>query len=136
MKEELLKLSNNSYSPYSKFRVSSILILSDGTKKYGVNVESSTYGATICAERSALVSAVSSGVKPGDIKEVHILGYHSKDESKDKYYAYPCGICRHLLSDFSSSDMKVFLYRKLDNEVKEHTFSSLFPHPFNKENLL
>ncbi len=137
MKKELMELSKKSYSPYSNFRVSAILVLKDGTKKMGVNVESSTYGATICAERSALVNAVStSGIKPGEIREVHILGYHSKDETKDKYYAYPCGVCRHLLSDFSSNDMKVFLYRKQDDEVETHKFSSLFPYPFNKDNLL
>ena len=63
MKEKLLKLLNNSYSPYSKFRVAAIVVMKDGKEFCGVNVENASYGAGICSERSAIVSAVSNGYK-------------------------------------------------------------------------
>ena len=55
MKEKLLNLLNNSYSPYSTFKVAAILVTKDGQEFKGVNVENASYGATICAERSAFV---------------------------------------------------------------------------------
>lgn len=63
MKEKLLELLNNSYSPYSKFRVAAITLMKDGTEFNGVNVENASYGGAICAERSAIVSAISAGYK-------------------------------------------------------------------------
>ena len=72
MYEKLLKLLNNSYSPYSKFRVSAIVVMKDGTEFSGVNVENASYGASICAERSAIVSAISAGYKKDDFESYGI----------------------------------------------------------------
>ena len=66
MKEKLIRLLDNSYSPYSHFRVAAILVCKDGREFNGVNVENASYGASICAERSAILSAVSSGYKNFD----------------------------------------------------------------------
>ena len=66
MYEKLLNLLNNSYCPYSNFRVSAIAIMNDLKEFSGVNVENASYGACICAERSAIVSAISNGYKKGD----------------------------------------------------------------------
>ena len=63
MKEKLLELHKNSYSPYSNFAVSAILVMIDGKEFNGVNVENASYGAGICAERTAIVSAVAAGYK-------------------------------------------------------------------------
>ena len=63
MKEQLINLLKNSYSPYSNFRVASIAVMKDGKQFKGVNVENASYGACICAERSAIVSAISNGYK-------------------------------------------------------------------------
>ena len=63
MKDKLIKLLDNAYSPYSKYRVAAIVLMKDGKEFYGVNVENASYGATICAERSAIVSAISNGYK-------------------------------------------------------------------------
>ena len=73
MKEKLLKLANNSYSPYSHYRVATILIMKDGKEISGVNVENASYGSSICSERSAIVSAISMGYKKGDFKELHCM---------------------------------------------------------------
>ena len=57
MQEKLIKLLDNSYSPYSRFRVAAIAVMKDGKEFPGVNVENASYGASICAERSAILSA-------------------------------------------------------------------------------
>ena len=62
MKEKLIELLDNSYSPYSHFRVAAILVCKDGTEFKGVNVENAAYGSSICAERSAILSAISKSV--------------------------------------------------------------------------
>ena len=73
MQEKLIKLLNNSYSPYSKFRVASIVVMKDGTEFSGVNVENASYGASICAERSAILSAISNGYKRYDFEKLYVL---------------------------------------------------------------
>ena len=73
MKEKLLELHKNSHSPYSNYAVSAVLVMDDGKEFNGVNVENASYGAGICAERSAIVSAVSAGYKKGDFKEINVM---------------------------------------------------------------
>lgn len=74
MYEKLLKLLENSYSPYSNFRVSAIVVMKDGHEFTGVNVENASYGASICAERSAIVSAISNGYKKHDFESLYVSG--------------------------------------------------------------
>ncbi|MBQ3824478.1 MAG: cytidine deaminase, partial [Clostridia bacterium] len=99
--EELIKLAekakDGSYSPYSHFRVGAALLTADGSVYTGANVECSSYGGTICAERAALVKAVNDGKR--DFSAIAII-------SDDSEPCYPCGICRQMLSDFSP-DMAV-----------------------------
>ena len=92
MKEKLLELLNNSYSPYSNYAVSAILVTKDGKGFYGVNVENASYGAAICAERSAIVSAISAGYKRYDFKELNIMVSSGK-------IGMPCFLCRLGLSE-------------------------------------
>ena len=73
MREKLVSLLKNSYSPYSHFRVAAIVIMKDGREFHGVNVENASYGATICAERSAILSAISAGYKKGDFQELYVM---------------------------------------------------------------
>ena len=87
MHYKLLKLLENSYSPYSHFRVASIVVMKDGKEFSGVNVENASYGASICAERSALVSAISAGYKRYDFEKLYVMC--DNDKISMSCYLYP-----------------------------------------------
>jgi len=120
--DELLKSAKmaikNSYSPYSMFRVAASLRTSSGAIYVGVNIENSSYGLTVCAERVAIFKAVSEGET--DLKE--LLIYTETDEPVP-----PCGACLQVMAEFNP-DMKVYLaYRK---GVEEHSLKDLLPRQF------
>ena len=126
MKDKLEKLLDNAYAPYSNFKVACIIKTKDNQEFIGVNVENASYGATICAERSAILSAISHGYKKGDFQEIHIMNSSSK-------IATPCFICRQVLIEFCSPDTLVYLYTK-DKEEK-HLLEEFTPLVFNEDNL-
>ena len=78
------------YAPYSRFKVGAALLTKSGEVFTGVNVENSSFGATICAERTAFVKAVSEGHR-----EFEAIAVASSDGE-----AYPCGICRQFMFEF------------------------------------
>ena len=88
------KVAINAYAPYSHFKVGAALLCDSGNIYTGVNIENSSYGATICAERSALSAAVGAGEK----KFIKIAVASSQGE------AWPCGICRQVLMEFSDKN--------------------------------
>lgn len=88
------KAAINAYAPYSLFKVGAALLCDSGNIYTGVNIENSSYGATICAERSALSAAVGAGEK----KFIKIAVASSQGE------AWPCGICRQVLLEFSDKN--------------------------------
>ncbi|HOJ64288.1 MAG TPA: cytidine deaminase [Spirochaetota bacterium] len=105
--KELLKLAkdiaNNSYSPYSHFRVGSVILTKNGNIYKGVNVENRSYGATICAERSAISSALTNG--ENQFIAIAIVGLDSEE------ILPPCGICRQIISEFGK-DIDVIMANK------------------------
>ena len=128
MKEKLLNLANNSYSPYSKFRVATILVMKDGIEISGVNVENAAYGSSICSERSAIVSAISMGYKKGDFKELHCMCADSNRISTS------CFGCRQVIQEFFDKDTPLYFYDKNGN-VKEYKVNELCPYPFDEDDL-
>lgn len=126
MKEKLEELLENSYAKYSGYRVSCILCTNDGKGIEGVNVENASFGATICAERVAITSAVAAGYKKGDFKELHIM----VDSEK---IGTPCFMCRQVMIEFFNLDMPIYLYSR--NEIKKYIVKELCPHPFGEDNL-
>ena len=111
MKEKLINLLDNSYSPYSKFKVSAIVVMKDGKEFSGVNVENSSYGATICAERSAIVSAISNGYKKGDFKELYVMTTGNK-------ISMCCMICRQVILEFFDKESIIKKDDELNSEIK------------------
>lgn len=128
MKEELFELGKNSYSPYSNFRVAAIVVTKDGNKLKGVNVENSSYGATICAERNAIFNAISKGYKKGDFKELHLMCLDSNKISS------PCFMCRQVISELFDKESKVILYN-INGDTEEYKVSELCPYPFSEDDL-
>ena len=90
--QDLLELAREAaggaYAPYSGFRVGAAVLARDGRVVTGANVENSSYGLTLCAERAALGRAVAEGIRPGDVEAVAIT-------------ASPCGGCRQWLLEFA-----------------------------------
>lgn len=129
MYEKLLELLNNSHSPYSKFRVAAIVTLKDGNSFSGVNVENASYGATICAERSAIVSAVSNGYKKGDFDKLYILCGDSNKISTC------CFLCRQVIMEFFDKNSEIICYDKIGNS-KSFSIDELCPYSFDSGDLI
>jgi len=123
---ELERLLDNASAPYSGFHVASIVVSSSGERFNGVNVESVAYPTTMCAERTAIFSALAGGVKKGEIREVHILARNSE---KRLLKAFPCGACRQVIAEQSENEAKVYVYSS-ESDVSEHDISDLLPHAF------
>jgi len=128
--QELINIAftmlERSYIPYSKFPVGAAICCSDGTVFTGCNVENAAYGSTICAERTALVKAVSEGHRD-DLERIAVVG-NGND------YCWPCGPCRQMLYEFNP-DMTVLVARGDGNFVKLK-LHELLPHGFGPKSLL
>ena len=127
MKEKLIKLLSNSYSPYSKFRVSSIAVMKDGKEFCGVNVENASYGASICAERNAINSAIAAGYKKYDFEILYVMCDNQK-------IGMSCMLCRQVISELFESEKKIVAMNPNGDEIV-HTVAQLCPYPFNEEDL-
>ncbi|VDB98882.1 unnamed protein product [Peniophora sp. CBMAI 1063] len=125
---------DGSYSPYSKFRVGAALLSADGQIIKGANIENASYGGTICAERTALVKAVSEGTKS-------FVGLAVTSDVDDAIS--PCGICRQVIREFCALSMPIYLVpssyspnaSNADERVLETTIDKLLPHSFGPEHL-
>lgn len=127
MKEKLLKLLENSYSPYSNFRVAAILVMKDGAEFNGVNVENASYGVCNCAERSAIYAAISNGYKRYDFDKLYVMCDTDK-------LGTPCFICRQVISELFEKDRQVICITNTGVE-RVFTVEELCPYPFDDNSL-
>jgi len=119
---QAIEAREKAHAPYSKFKVGAAILTKDGTIFPGCNIENASYGATICAERTAVANMVSSG----HIDPVVIAICYNETE-----FALPCGICRQVLSEFADPNEDfVVLMAKLDGTYQETTLSNLLPGAF------
>ncbi|MXP26122.1 cytidine deaminase [Altererythrobacter indicus] len=122
------KAGEQSYAPYSNYRVGSALLFDDGTIVTGTNVENASYGLTLCAETSAVAKAMGDG-RRGGLVAVAVTG--SGDD-----LVTPCGRCRqvlHELADLGGTDPVVWCCAP--DKVLEVKLSELLPHAFGPSNL-
>lgn len=117
----------NSYSPYSNFPVSAVVITKDGKEYTGVNIENASYGATICAERSSIFKAVSEGYRKGDLKELHLMVGSGR-------IGMPCFLCRQVISEFFEEDDTIVCY-STKGDKRSFKVRELCPEPFGPEDL-
>ena len=127
IKDKLLKLHKNSYVPISNFPVSSCVIMKDGRKFYGVNVEDASTRAGTCAERNAIFAAITAGYTKGDFSEVDVM--ISSGE-----IGTPCLVCRQMISELFDKDSVVRCY-STKGDYKEYTVKRLCPFPFEEDDL-
>ncbi len=118
-----IEASKNAYSPYSKAMVGSALITSDGSIYSGCNVENASYGGTICAERVAILKAISD--KKMKLKKIYVY-------TKEGWP--PCGMCRQVMSEFADKDLEIIIGNEAGNETKIK-FSDLMPLSFTPQHL-
>lgn len=121
LKRAAQQAADHAYAPYSKFRVGAALLLADGRIITGCNVENASYGLTICAERSAVVRAVSEVGPDLRIKAVAVANLNGAASP-------PCGACRQVLSEFVTADAWVFFPGISDWECVP--FREVFPYSF------
>ena len=129
--EKALEVLPNSYAPYSHYNVAAAVLMSSGKIYTGVNVESASLTATICAERNAIFSAVAEGERK--IIAVAVIGGLNGDTKSE--YCVPCGICRQVMRDFGNKDELVIICAKTADDYCEYTLEELLPHSFGPEHL-
>lgn len=118
------EVMQRAYAPYSHFRVGAALLAKDGRVFLGCNVENASFGATICAERTAVTKAVSEGVR--EFEKIAIVASSGE-------YAAPCGICRQVLYEFMPEG-SVVLWSKDEGEL-ETPLRELLPMGFRGEDI-
>ena len=118
--EAALTAQTRARAPYSNFPVGAAILAGSGAIYPGCNVESASYGATICAERTALVAAVVAGEKA--IRACVVVTPTPEPSS-------PCGICRQLLAEFGP-DTAVYAATSLGDPVMAATLGDLLPNAF------
>ena len=121
---ELLEMADkamkNAYAPYSEFSVGAALLCSDGTVFTGCNVENASYGASNCAERTAIFKAVSEGHR--DFSAIAIVSSGGGE-------TYPCGICRQVMAEFAP-DLRIILQNK-EGEPVSYGLGDMLPYIFS-----
>ena len=123
--DEVNLLLNRAYVPYSKFPVAALLIDNNGKKHKGVNVENASFGLTLCAERNAITTAVTQGMKK--IRLLIVTGNTLEPIS-------PCGACRQVIREFSDKDTVIILANR-DGKYKITSIEELLPYSFGAEDL-
>jgi cytidine deaminase len=106
------------YAPYSQFRVGAAVLAENGEVFAGCNVENASYGATICAERSAILALVAGGQS-----RIRALAVFTDAET----LAMPCGLCRQVISEFQDGARLVVANPRQHRLL---SFSEIFPEPF------
>lgn len=127
LKEQAIKAMSHSYSPYSKRTVGAAIHLSNGKIFTGCNVENSSFGGTVCAERVAVWKAVSELGGDIQITDVYVATEASPPWS-------PCGMCRQVINEFVAKECKIVLINPQGDELA-FSHKELLPQAFDRSAL-
>ncbi len=122
LRQVALAARDNAYAPYSHFRVGAAIEMEDGTIFGGANVENAAYPQTICAERSAIVSAISAGHR--HLRRVYVVAEPA---------ASPCGGCRSVIAEFGRPETEVIIANP-QGETQRLSLDELLPFSFEMKN--
>lgn len=120
-----------SYCPYSEYSVGAALLAEDGRIFGGCNVENAAYSAGICAERTAIVKAVSEGAR--SFKAIAVIG--GKKLVPDEF-SFPCGECRQVMREFCDSAQFEIIAARSETDYRCYTLEELLPESFSPQNLI
>ena len=125
MEKQLCELAvamlERAYVPYSHFPVGAALLCKDSTVFTGCNIENAAYGATVCAERTAIFKAVSEGHREFDTLVI---------AGRSDGYCVPCGTCRQVMMEFAPELTVICLNRK--GESRKFALRELLPYGFDQ----
>ena len=117
------------YTPYSQFKVGAAIETASGAVFTGCNVEIANYGCTLCAERTAIVKAVSEGhLKPGGLLRVVVAAETGKPTA-------PCGSCRQMIEEFACDETQIIMSNEPDKIGLSLPHRELLPYSFNSGDL-
>jgi len=121
---------DKAHAPYSSFRVGAAIQTTSGKCFSGCNVEVANYGCTLCAERTAIVKAVSEGaLRRGELLHVVVAADTERPTG-------PCGSCRQMIEEFAGADTEIHLSNRPGEIALRFTHRALLPHAFGPDNLL
>lgn len=118
------KAKENAYAPYSHFHVGAALMTPNKTIYSGCNVENTSYGLTICAERNAIFQMAAKGER--QITDILVIG------DTDQFLP-PCGACRQVIAEFSKKETNIYMCNK-NGDIKQTTVDEIIPYTFFLEN--
>lgn len=125
--EAAIQARENAYAPYSNFKVGAAVLCENGKIFSGCNIENASFGATNCAERTAIFKAVSEGYRT--IQSLAVIGDPNN-------FTFPCGICRQVIAEFAQSgDIKIFIVKNKKEYIVK-TLDEVLPGVFSKKDLL
>lgn len=127
-----LAARRQAYAPYSAMAVGAALLAADGAVYTGCNIENAAFSPTLCAERTALAKAVSSGAR--SFRALAVAGGPQAQAAPLPEFFYPCGVCRQWLAEFCAADFPVIIARSAaDYQIIR--LDALLPHGFSPQSL-
>jgi len=127
--EAAAKAKKYSYSPYSHFKVGAAVLTAEGKIYSGTNIENSSYGLTVCAERNAMFKAVTEGHR-------HFVALAvCTDPLTGQDFGTPCGACRQVMTEFMDQDAAIILVAQTKKgalKTDKKTLADFMPYPFPK----
>ena len=116
------------YAPYSDFLVGAALLTKSGKVYTGCNIENASFGATNCAERTAIFKAISEGER--QFSAIAVVGGKRQDPPS---FCAPCGICRQVMAEFCDSDFRILLGNS--DKLEAYTLAAILPLSFGRDDL-
>ena len=126
-----IEARKKAYAPYSGYQVGAAVLTNELRIYTGCNIENASYTPSICAERTAISKAVSEGWRR--LKAIAIVGSPIGDTISQ--YAFPCGVCRQVMREFTDPEEFVVITARSEQDYKLYKLYELLPESFGPDNL-